>query len=138
MKDKAPKRKPPTKAQLEALARGRAKSLETRAGRRSGPRPPETNMEIAVLARKRVRAMFRVLNDVAVNNEAPASARVSACKAVIDYAKIKPADVAELTQGELEALAKQIAKQRLEEEGLPAKKLLKDMDKAADAAGKLH
>jgi len=97
---------------------------------------PENNMEIAILARKRVRGMFQVLNSIAKDTEAPTGPRVSAAKAIIDYAKLKPADVADLNRSELEALAKQIAASRAETDD-EARDLVRQMEQAADEAGKL-
>ena len=78
----------------------------------AGGKHPETNMEIAVIARRRVRGMIQVLNDIAREKKTPASARVSAAKAIIDFARLKPDDVRDLTDHDVKELARQIIEGR--------------------------
>lgn len=88
---------------------------------------PKTNMEIAVLARGRVRRMVNVLTDIAENEEATPSARVSAAKSLIDFARIKPEDVKDLGDQELLELGKKIVELQSTSDGA-ARKLKRVID----------
>ena len=92
---------------------------------------PKSNMEIGVIARKRVRSMIQVLSNVARDKEAPASARVSAAKALIGFAQIKPGDVRDLSDDEIRILAEKIVEKRSESKRDSARLL-------ADPGGKLQ
>lgn len=75
-------------------------------------RHPQSNMEIAVIARKKVRGMLMVLDKGAKNEQWPASARVSAAKAIIQFAQLKSEDVKDLTDEEVAVLARKIVAER--------------------------
>lgn len=77
-----------------------------------GGKHPETNMEIAVIARRRVRGMIQVLNEIAREKKNPCSARVSAAKAIIEFARLKQEDVQNLTDHQVRELARQIIEGR--------------------------
>lgn len=97
-------------AAAAAVAAAASAPQERRVG--AGGKHPETNMEIAVIARRRVRGMIQVLNDIAREKKTPASARVSAAKAIIDFARLKPDDVRDLTDHDVKELARQIIEGR--------------------------
>lgn len=92
---------------LEAVDRA---PQERRVGQ--GGKHPETNMEIAVIARRRVRGMIQVLNEIAREKKNPCSARVSAAKAIIEFARLKQEDVQNLTDHQVKELARQIIEGR--------------------------
>lgn len=97
--------------QTKWLPFGRAKGQpEATSARR---RPPKNNVEIAILARRKVRSMINVLNEIAKDKEGPAGSRVSAAKALIDYAKLEPKHVQDLTDEQVRQLATHIMRQRM-------------------------
>jgi hypothetical protein len=70
--------------------------------------PPKTSLDIGVLARKRVRTAFKVLDDVMRDKTSPAPSRVAAAKAVVEFGKIDASDLKKLDDVQLHELAKRI------------------------------
>lgn len=87
------------------------KSGENEKGKRWAPK---NNFAIAGVARRHVRNMIDVLKEIAMDKEHPPSPRVSAAKAVIDFARMKPEDVREMTNEEIRTLAKKIVENAAE------------------------
>ena len=74
---------------------------------------PATALEISMIARRRVRAMFKVLGDVAKDPGKPAAARVTAAKTIIEFAKIDHNELSKLDDSQLQKLVRKITETRL-------------------------
>jgi hypothetical protein len=77
---------------------------------RGSRRAPASPLDISVLARKRVRKMIKILDEIAANKEGPAAARVSAAKELLNLAKMNPDDLRGLPDKELYAVVRAMAK----------------------------
>ena len=75
---------------------------------------PESNLEIAMLARKKVRRMLNVLDKIAVDPKEAAGPRVAAAKSVIVFAQLSKEDVGKLSDAEVSRMAEMIIKSRSE------------------------
>jgi hypothetical protein len=100
-------------------------------------RSPENNMEIAVIARKRVRGMLQVLDKIAKDEKQPASARVSAAKAMIATAQLRPEQVKDLSDEQLRVLAEKIVKSQAETRA-DARKILEENTDLQDGGDNLQ
>jgi len=77
---------------------------------RGSRRAPASPLDISVLARKRVRKMIKILDEIAANKEGPAAARVSAAKELLNLARMNPDDLRGLPDKELYAVVRAMAK----------------------------
>jgi len=75
---------------------------------------PESNMEIAVIARKRVRSAIQVLTNAMKAEDSSWTAKIGAAKALIAFAQLKTEDVRDLSDDEIRVLAKKIVDERAE------------------------
>ena len=100
-------------AATEAAAKppaGAGKVPPTGGKPRGSRRAPASPLDISVLARKRVRKMIKILDEIAANKEGPAAARVSAAKELLNLAKMNPDDFRGLSDKELYAVVRAMAK----------------------------
>lgn len=72
------------------------------------PAAPASNLEISMLARRRVRGMLKVISTIAQDPTAPKSVRVTAAKAMIDFAKVNQEELSKLSPAKLETLVNRI------------------------------
>jgi hypothetical protein len=97
--------------------------------KRGTRKEPANKLDISILARRRVRKMIRILDEIASGGKGdekiPASARVSAAKELISLAKMDPDELRGLPDDQLYAVLRAMAK-------LEGKKFEKELLKAVE------